>query len=423
VPIGGVVDPEDPMTVFINNYQGGNFKSTDGGETWTNASEGYTGAKLTGIAMNAEFPAVVYTIGRSGPFRSHDAGGNWAGLAYKPATWPEWNDVALHPHNPQEMLISDELEGVILKSTDGGRTWYEVFDHPKAGQRSGCTTGPRDCADGFRKIVYSPISPSIVYAGMGAARGIIRGFLTPARSSYGMYRSVDGGETWLPINTGLPTATAQLLNIHDVAVDPTDPNTAYAGTWKHGLYKTTDGGLSWTAVNTGLTSLDVRSVAVDPVNPQIVYAGLGAGAGIYKSTTGGGQWTLANTGLKIVCPSYLLPIGRAVEGVSFDNRTSGALSLDYASSMPWTSIWDIVIDPTDSKVVYAADHHSGVYLSANGGSTWRPINDGLTMRAVTELDISADGSVVYAATWGGGVFRLGQVALRRTYVPLVSRTE
>lgn len=421
VPIGGVVDPNHPMTIFVNNYQGGNFRSTDGGETWTDASKGYTGAKLTGIAINPVLPAMVYAVGRSGPFRSRDAGANWAGLAYSPAIYPEWYDVALNPSNPQEMLIADEHEGIILKSTDGGGTWRIVFDHPVAGWGSGCTTGPRDCHDGFRSIVYAPISPSIVYAGMSAERRTIGGFFSPARASYGMYKSVNGGESWAPISTGLPTATTALLNIHDVAVDPTDPNIAYAGTWKNGLYKTTNGGLSWVAKNNGLTSLDVRSVAVDPKNPQIVYAGLGEGAGIYRSTNGGGQWKVANTGLKIVCPSYLLPIGRGVEGISFEGPPSMPLNVSYSSSMPWTSIWDIIIDPTDSQVVYAADHHSGVHISVNSGSTWRPINDGLTMRAVTQLDIASDGQVIYAATWGGGVFRLGEVEIHTTNLPLVLR--
>jgi hypothetical protein len=49
-----------------------------------------------------------------------------------------------------------------------------------------------------------------------------------------------------------------------------------------------------------------------------------------------------------------------------------------------------------------------------------PINEGLTMKAVTALDIASDGQVVYAATWGGGVFRLGEVELS-AYLPLVLR--
>jgi hypothetical protein len=90
-------------------------------------------------------------------------------------------------------------------------------------------------------------------------------------------------------------------------------------------------------------------------------------------------------------------------------------------SVPWTSIWDIAIDPTDSSSIYAADHHSGVYLSTNSGGTWAPINEGLTMKAVTTLDLSSDGTVVYAGTWGGGIFRLGDIELQSIYLPLVVR--
>jgi len=92
------------------------------------------------------------------------------------------------------------------------------------------------------------------------------------------------------------------------------------------------------------------------------------------------------------------------------------LSSSY-SSVSWTSIRDIVVDPTDSQTIYAADYHAGVYLSTDGGASWVPINDGLTMKAVTGLDISSDGEVVYVATWGGGVFRLGDVEIFPCYFP------
>ena len=64
-----------------------------------------------------------------------------------------------------------------------------------------------------------------------------------------------------------------------------------------------------------------------------------------------------------------------------------------------------------------ADYHAGAFLSTDGGASWVPINEMLTMKAVTALDISADGQVVYAATWGGGVFRLGDVEIYPTYLP------
>ena len=74
IPIDYQVDPRDPMRVFTNNYGGGNFLSEDGGRTWVSASNGYTGALLHDVDVHQENPAVVYAMGRSGPFKSLDGG-------------------------------------------------------------------------------------------------------------------------------------------------------------------------------------------------------------------------------------------------------------------------------------------------------------------------------------------------------------
>ena len=95
-------------------------------------------------------------------------------------------------------------------------------------------------------------------------------------------------------------------------------------------------------------------------------------------------------------------------GISLEQPSKRVSSTDYYL-VPWTSIWSIVIDPTNSQIIYAGDHQSGVYMSTNGGSTWVPINEGLSTRAVTAMAISSDGKVLYAATEGEGVFRLGEV--------------
>jgi hypothetical protein len=328
--------------------------------------------------------------------------------------------VALNPESPQEMLIADEHEGTVFRSTDGGTSWEMVFDHPTPGAK--CTAGTQWCHDGFRAIAYAPSDPDVVYAGMSAERRNIEGPFTVKRASYGMYKSTGGGRTgtWVQINNGLPTSPASLLNIFAIAVEPRNPDVVYAGTWKNGVYKTTDGGDSWTPMNNGLTSLEVRSLAIDPNEPETVYAGLGEGKGIFKSTTAGSQWNAVNTGLSLECPSYLLPIGGGLEGVSLERMPEDLLTRPYGS-VPWTSIWDIAIDPTDSSTIYAADYHSGVYLSTNAGATWAPINQGLTMKAVTALGLSSDGAVAYAATWGGGIFRLGDIELKSIYLPLVVR--
>jgi len=396
-PISAVVDPDDPNTVFVNNYGGGNFISTDGGESWENCSQGYTGAHLHDIAVDRNNPALVYTIGRSGPFVSQNSGAKWKGLAFNPASFPEWYAVALNPQNSQEVIISTEHEGVLLRSTDGGKTWAKVFEHPDA-------SGDPAKRHGFKAIAYTPSNSNIVYAGMRKGRRTIIGDF-PAAPSYGMYKSTNSGLSWQEINVGLNTS---LINIHCIAMDPMNPAIVYIGTWRDGVFKTADGGQSWIPKNNGLVVSDVRSLAIDPKNPQVIYAGLGEGAGIFKSTDGGNLWQEVNSGLNIQCPSYLLPFGRVAQGISFETPPHRFIGSDYYS-IPWTSIWDIVVDPTHSQIIYAADHQSGIYVSVNGGASWKSLNDGLSTRAVTALAISADGEVLYAATEGGGVFRLTKI--------------
>jgi photosystem II stability/assembly factor-like uncharacterized protein len=411
-PISAVVDPDVPYTVFANNYNGGNFVSTDGGRTWANASKGYTGAHLHDIAVAAGHPAVVYTVGRSGPFRSDRGGEAWTGLAFAPALESEWAAVALNPADRRQVLVSDEFNGLLWKSTDGGSSWRTVFNHPEAGDPCPLV----ECRHGFRSIAYAPSNPNIVYAGMSRSRRTVDNGEFPG-PSFGMFKSVDGGETWAEINNGLETP---LINIHRIAVHPANPDIVYIGTWRDGVFKTADGGASWTLVNNGLASADVRSLAIDPQNPEVLYAGLGEGAGVFKSTNGGGLWGAANNGIDLVCPSYLLHVGRVQQGMSLEAPPRRFAGTDYYP-VPWTSIWDIAIDPADSQTVYAADHRSGVYLSTDGGAVWTPINEGLSTRAVTALAISSDGEVLYAATEGEGVFRLGKIEFVSTYLPLMVR--
>jgi photosystem II stability/assembly factor-like uncharacterized protein len=73
---------------------------------------------------------------------------------------------------------------------------------------------------------------------------------------------------------------------------------------------------------------------------------------------------------------------------------------------PEARITDILFDPKDPQVLYAADSFSGVYRSTDGGRVWRQINTALGTRAVNRLAVSTDGLHLYAATEGGGLYRL-----------------
>ena len=403
-PISAVVDPNNPMCVFANNYGGGVFKSTDGGQTWLDASHGYTGANIRRIAIASD--ETIYVVGRSGPFRSDNRGESWVGLAYAPANFAEWNSVTVNPSNPAELIITDEFEGNILKSNDKGKTWRVVFKHPEV---NGDNPQQRQS---FRVVSYAPSNPSVVYAGMSAQYRVIDGDM-PHIASHGMYKSTDGGESWAEINHGLENTDKNILSM---AIHPTNPDIVYIGTYQDGIFKTTDGGTTWVPVSNGLGSMEVRSLAIDPGNPDVLLAGLGEGAGIYRTENGGGLWQPSNGGLMPECPSSLQRAGEVKLGITLDkiSNTSG----DYYS-LPWSKITAIAFDPNHPNRVFAADERLGIFVSEDKGKHWVPLNDGLTMKAVLDLSISQDGQYLYAATEGAGVFRLSIVDTARVRTPVI----
>lgn len=375
IPMDLQVDPRSPNRVFVNNYTGGNMLTEDGGVSWKIADRGYTGADLEDIAADRADSRRVFTIGRSGVFRSDDAGATWIGLNYPAGTQgplAEWYGVAVDPHNPRRVLFADQMSGLLLLSDQAGLNWRVVFQQPDV---VGNVYGKRH---GFKALAFAPSDASVIYAGMAADRARLQAF--PTQTSFGVYRSTDGGETWAAAND---SNTAR-QNINALVVDPRNANTVYAGTVHAGVLRTQDGGRNWTPLNVGLRGVDVRALAIDTRNPAVLYAGLENG-GLYKSTDGGARWQIASTGMD-----------------------------------PGASVRDVVIDPTNSQVLYAADLRTGVYRSADGGGLWVQVSKGLSTRAVKALSLSPDGGTLYAATEGEGVFRLDVKVSAETGVTCVS---
>lgn len=132
------------------------------------------------------------------------------------------------------------------------------------------TPGPHIAA-----VVADPGNPQTVFAGTAGA---------------GMYRSVDGGANWAPINTGITDHDITALAI------ASDGSALYAGTRAGGVFKTTDGGTSWHPASTGLDH-HILDLHISPSNNQVLFAGIANGGGVYKTTDGGATWTAVNDGL------------------------------------------------------------------------------------------------------------------------------
>lgn len=370
-PIDMQCDPRDSMRIFINNYIGGNFLSEDGGETWSLASRGYTGALLRQVTVAADDPARVYSASRMGIFTSANGGTDWHGTSFAPARQPEGYVVAVDPFD------SDHIMEVLLDagpnpavSMDCGQSWAFV------------DTGlwPSGAPEGVlvTRIVFSAATPGLVLA----TAGMPDCYQTPetciGNDGYGIIRSMDGGQTWA--QTSL--TAGQVFDLKVV-----DETTAYAAVYPNTIYCSEDSGSTWEIVAqdivpTGIepgTDPDVVntpiliSLAVDPADPNLILAGY-ANGGLMRSADRGQSWQVVAAGMT-----------------------------------PELSVVDIEADRAHPGVFYLGSLNGGVYYSVDAGTTWNVLNEELSSRDVTDLALSSDGSVLYAATSGAGVCRLGAV--------------
>jgi photosystem II stability/assembly factor-like uncharacterized protein len=362
LPIDILVDPHDPDIVYTNNYGGGVVKSVDGGSTWSVASSGYTGAQLFSVQVHPTEPGKLYVAGRSGVFRGVDGGAVWQGLSFSPANFLETADVVLKPDEPNIVLSGAGVDSWAFRSVDGGLSWTLAFTMPQG-----------YC---LRRFAFAPSDPDIVYAGtcqmehrtIGEGSGL---------SGVGAYRSDDGGANWYEANDGNMADKC----VFDLAVHPADSDTVYAATTKSGLYTTVDGGQNWTKL-TALAANDVRAVAIHPADADVLYAGTQS-QGVFRSLDGGATWVPLTAGME-----------------------------------PNDSITAIVFDPVAPEMVFASSLNTGVYHWIATEGRWTHMNAGLRTRSVRDMDISHDGRVLYVATWGEGVYRLGDHR-RYVYLPLV----
>jgi len=390
VPIDLQTDPDDCRRVFINNYVGGNFLSTDGGESWSVATQGYTGAKVFNVQVDPYDPAHVYASVRMGTFVSHDGGQNWIGISNFPITAAAASSLALDPSDGSHLMAvvgRATHPSAAFETRDGGSTWQTLIQFPIPPD---VEEGLDWYAMGLWRFAFSPIDPTVVYAAalnlpMYGAEGEIS---ADYHMGLGIYRSEDGGSTWEPAND----ASTDTQGFGALAVSPADTRTVLAGSlFGMGLFKTSDGGQSWRASNAGLPMPypSIETLVFAPSDPQVVLAG--GLTGLFRSRDGGETWSQLTAGLD-----------------------------------PFTGIKAVVIDPTNSQVVYVATSRLGAFYSDNGGEMFQPLTQGLPSDLghlpTVSLAISSDGQVLYAGTSGAGVWRLGMPEVSQLLEPTPSAT-
>lgn len=256
------------------------------------------------------------------------------------------NTIAVHPNDENIMYIGYS-QGGVYRTRDGGLTWVPVFDG--------------ESTQSIAHVVIDPHSPDKIWVATGDVN--ISGY--PHVGS-GLYRSDDGGDTWLRV--GL----SQTGVLSKVVIDPFAEDIIYAGSMGYpsakgdtrGLFRSSDGGLTWMKTLTIDDSTGVIDLVADPSVPGRVYASgwtrlrtnkigttLGPGTSLYRSDDYGITWSPVTNGL----PEEI------------HSRTSLEITLDGRLFMSY-------IGPVNSGACAGyTESLQRIYVSGDGGMSWDTI--------------------------------------------------
>ena len=347
----------------------------------------YRGGRVPAVAGDARNPLVFYFgAAHGGVWKTTDAGGHWRNRSDGFFRFPAVGALDVSLSDPK-VIFAGTGEGLqrqfispgdgVYKSTDGGDTWANV--------------GLQETRH-ISRIRIHPTNPDVVYV---AAMGDMFG-PNPAR---GVYRTIDGGETWERILYRGETAGAV-----DLSIDPANPKVIIAALnhqvtypWDEesggpstGLFRTTDGGDSWTDItrNPGMPTglIGKIGMAISPARSSRVYAFIEADqgeGGIYRSDDGGSTWQMTHQDPgKMEIPNsynhitadprdpdvvYIQPIS------GFFKSTDAGRTFEAQPSENWDhhALW---IDPNDPRrMIDGGD--GGAAVTLNGGESWSSLNN------------------------------------------------
>jgi len=422
-------DPRNDASVISVDH-GTLYGSSDCGSTWERMSE------LPDTIWDMEFhpndPRILYAVtNRKGVYRSTDRGATWtpknSGLG---SIVREWNRTQLEvdPSNGRIIYVMLRCRnGVrVFKTTDGGELWKPASSGLHLGDYSA------------KQLVMNPKNPRNLYAcGDGLFKTTDGGETWEGVRTYtfrfaidpqypatlystgydGISKTTDAGSTWTDI-------AAPEGNVAAVAVHPSKSSSLFAGSWCEGIFRSTDGGKSWLPSREGLDQYDVPRVvlAMKPTK-RLLAATEG---GLCVSLNNGRTWRYSAiadeerctfTDLQIHPANQQFLVGRAevsgelTAGISSDGGTTWSLGTTIPNGYGFSPTGPgLALDPHDQKVIYLPSWHeasgSGVVKSTDQGETWHYVNSGLSDKGVFALcSDPRDGSILYAGTHGGKIFK------------------
>jgi len=437
---GFAAAPAEPRLIYLATYTKGLWQSRDYGATWQRIAT-FPFPSADGVAVDPEVSNRVFVgCGEAGLFLTEDGGSTWDCVLTNHTI-----GVCIAPSNRMVVWATQEGTGPVLadppellRSFDGGATWTQV-EVPTIDQY----------LDNLpTALEIDPFDPDRVLVGFWRA---------------GVFLTRDGGDTW--IQSPLMATTVSAL-----AVDPKNPQCLLAGTVNAGCWKTVDGGTTWLKASENWTeaNMTVAALAFHPDNPQIAFLGA-SDVGVFRSTDAGSTWwpTSLTAGTFVdFAFGPLSPVGPASRvlwvaareysgsmgawrsddgGVTWTQK-SGAKKISAVAVHPqnpdivllggnrpwpllhgilersadggetWTTVYvyretpscvdDLLFDPVQPSVVYAASQHNMILKSVDAGLTWITNWGGWDPGGrVGQLAIAPDDHLHLHATTGGGMCR------------------
>ncbi len=249
-------------------------------------------------------------------------------------------------------------------------------------------TGLGTSADGVSDLAIDPSQANVLYAAVQGLRDA------------GVYKTLDGGATWQPANSGIATESGLVL-----ALDAAETETVYVGT-QTGIFKTSNGGASWSRSDSGIGGRAVSLLAMDPRSSQVLFAG--TDAGVFKSTDGAISWFDASIGLPAQGVSGLAVDLEDSSRIYASARTGGVYRSTNgggswsAAGLDGLFVFRFATDPNDPTHLFAATNQ-GLFLSSDGASSWTALGTGYGSNPVQAVVVDPSSSQVLYA----GVVRSG----------------
>ncbi|MFQ5536830.1 MAG: hypothetical protein ACE5GJ_05195 [Gemmatimonadota bacterium] len=280
--------PGDPKVFYVSGADGGIFKTTDGGTTFTEIFNDQPVYSIGALTVAPSDPNVLWvgtgegdprnsTSYGNGVYRSLNGGMTWTHVGLE--NTERIKRIEVDPRDPDVAFVcalghawGPNAERGVFRTTDGGATWEHVL---YIDEDTGCSDLDMELSN-----------PRILYAGMWTHRRRPWRFDDGGKET-ALYRTMDGGDTWVK----LPVADAPMARI-GVAIAQSEPSTVYVVSevpdLKGSLWRSDDRGESWRVVNTD-PNINFRpfyysDIRVDPQNPEVVYSLSGR---LSKSTDGG----------------------------------------------------------------------------------------------------------------------------------------